>query len=109
MTNEYIRKQDAVDYCKALMNAELVQHTDDWGYGKERYNQTEVILNFIENRQPADVVPVVHAYWMPQKENREFKEVWMKCSACGYPVSRWTGNTNFCPNCGAKMYEHGEE
>ena len=56
---EYIRKQDAVDYCKALMNAELVQNTDDWGYGKERYNQTEVILEFIENRQPADVAPVV--------------------------------------------------
>ena len=51
----------------------------------------------------ADVVPVVHAYWIPQKENHEFKEVWMKCSACGYPVSMWTGNTNFCPHCGAKM------
>ena len=51
----------------------------------------------------ADVAPVVHAYWIPQKENHEFKEAWMKCSACGYPVSMWTGNTNFCPNCGAKM------
>ena len=59
MTNDYIRKQDVVDYCKALMNAEVVQNTDDWGYGKERYNQTEVILEFIENRQPADVAPVV--------------------------------------------------
>ena len=51
----------------------------------------------------ADVVPVVHAYWIPQKGNHEFKEALMNCSACGYPVSRWTGNTNFCPNCGAKM------
>lgn len=59
MKDKYIRKQDVVDYCKALMNAELVQNTDDWGYGKERYNQTEVILEFIENRQPADVAPVV--------------------------------------------------
>ena len=59
MADDYIRKQDVVDYCKALMNAEVVQNTDDWGYGKERYNQTEVILEFIENRQPADVVPVV--------------------------------------------------
>ena len=34
----------------------------------------------------------------------------MKCSACGYPVSRWTGNTNFCPNCGADMRDQeGEE
>ena len=59
MADEYIRKADAVDYCKALMNAEVVQNTDDWGYGKERYNQTEVILEFIENRPPADVVQVV--------------------------------------------------
>ena len=58
----------------------------------------------------ADVVLVVHGRWLPQKENHEFKEAWMKCSVCGYPVSRWTGNTNFCPNCGAKMDggdEHG--
>ena len=56
-----------------------------------------------------DVAPVVHAYWIPQKENNEFKEAWMKCSACGYPVSRWTGNTNFCPDCGAKMDAQREE
>lgn len=51
----------------------------------------------------ADVVLVVHGRWLPQKENHEFKEAWMKCSVCGYPVSRWTGNTNFCPFYGAKM------
>ena len=57
----------------------------------------------IKEAPAEDVVQVVHAYWIPQKENYEFKEAWMKCSACGYPVSRWTGNTNFCPNCGADM------
>jgi len=57
----------------------------------------------------ADVVLVVHGRWLPQKENHEFKEAWMKCSVCGYPVSRWTGNTNFCPSCGAKMDAQGEE
>ena len=51
----------------------------------------------------ASKVQKKHAYWIPQKENHEFKEALMNCSACGYPVSRWTGNTNFCPNCGAKM------
>jgi len=79
MKDEYIRKQDAVDYCKALMNAELVQHTDDWGYGKERYNQTEVILNFIENRQPADVVPVVRCKDCKFRENDDF------CTGRGFP------------------------
>ena len=97
MADEYIRKQDAVDYCKALMNAELAQHTDDWGYGKERYNQTEVILNFIENRQPADVVPVVCGEW-------EHHMSFGICDKCGYEYN-WTGTDakNYCPNCGAKM------
>ena len=58
---------------------------------------------------PADVVPVVHGRWLPQKENHEFKEALMNCSACGYPVSSWTGNTNFCPNCGARMDGKREE
>ena len=111
MKDEYIRKQDAVDYCRALMNAELVQHTDDWGYGKERYNQTEVILNFIENRQPADVVPVRHGRW---KKIGEWGRVY-RCNQCGNfldfdGVNVGRGAANFCPNCGAKMDggdEHG--
>ena len=78
---EYIRKQDAVDYCKALMNAELVQNTDDWGYGKERYNQTEVILEFIENRQPADVVPVVRC---KNCKHHAYDEIF-SCYWCEYP------------------------
>ena len=102
MSDEYIRKQDAVDYCKALMNAELVQNTDDWGYGKERYNQTEVILEFIENRQPADVVPVVHGRWSHIAYLKGIKV--MECSHCG---KRVLGSHNYCGNCGAKM--DGEE
>ena len=82
----------------------------DDSYGIEKHTvETDTIENLLDRftkegcPEPADVAPVVHAYWIPQKENYEFKEAWMKCSACGYPVSRWTGNTNFCPNCGAKM------
>ena len=101
MTDEYIRKQDVVDYCKALMNAELVQHTNDWGYGKERYNQTEVILEFIENRQPADVAPVAHSRWIKTADGAE-------CEKCGreavYQIidDHWQYEP-FCPHCGAKM------
>ena len=107
--SEYIRKQDVVDYCKALMNAELVQNTDDWGYGKERYNQTEVILEFIENRQPADVAPVIHGKWLPiVSYNNTYK-----CSECGRLLVNITDGLNvvakhypYC-HCGAKM--DGEE
>ena len=84
MVDEYIRKADAIKQC---------------GFGMTSLH----IADNLRKMPPADVAPVVHAYWIPQKENHEFKEVWMKCSACGYPVSKWTGNTNFCPNCGAIM------
>ena len=95
---EYIRKQDAVDYCKALMNAELVQNTDDWGYGKERYNQTEVILEFIENRQPADVAPVVRC---KDCKHHAYDEIFL-CYWCEYPGRvRDTTPDGFC--------EKGEE
>ena len=90
MADEYIRKADAKD---ALQEKVFHNLTDEF-YGA---------MQVLDELPPADVAPVVHAYWIPQKENHEFKEAWMKCSACGYPVSRWTGNTNFCPNCGAIM------
>lgn len=92
---EYISKQDAIDTAR-----------ED---GKKIPTIAIRIMHDIKAIPAADVVPVVHAHWMPQKENYEFKEAWMKCSACGYPVSRWTGNTNFCPNCGAKMDGEREE
>ena len=88
MKDEYIRKAEAIKQC---------------GFGMTSLH----IADNLRKMRLADVAPVVHAYWIPQKENYEFKEAWMKCSACGYPVSKWTGNTNFCPNCGAKM--DGEE
>ncbi len=96
MSNEYIRKQDAKD----ALQEKVFQNLTDEFYGA---------MQVLDELSPADVAPVVHAYWIPQKENYEFKEAWMKCSACGYPVSKWTGNTNFCPNCGAKMDAQREE
>ena len=92
MANEYIRREDAI---------RLAEQGQVQGFPWQ--------FLMLVRLPSADVDPVVHAYWIPQKENYEFKEVWMKCSACGYPVSRWTGNTNFCPNCGAKMDAQREE
>lgn len=96
MSDDYIRRGDAKD---ALQEKVFHNLTDEF-YGA---------MQVLDELEPADVVLVVHGRWLPQKENHEFKEAWMKCSVCGYPVSRWTGNTNFCPSCGAKMDEHEEE
>lgn len=101
--SEYIRREDAV----GVIEKEMKNYISDIWYKSAIHSALNDVNENIKSLEPADVVPMVHAYWIPQKENHEFKEVWMKCSACGYPVSRWTGNTNFCPNCGAKM--DGEE
>ena len=96
MADEYIRKQDAAN---VVANTAKIVASFNYQYA----------IDALLALTPADVAPVVHAYWIPQKENYEFKEAWMKCSACGYPVSKWTGNTNFCPNCGARMDAQKEE
>ena len=101
MQDEYIRKADAVNIAESYEVKRDGFHLNDYEYGRNQV--ADSIASDLEDMPPADVAPVVHAYWIPQKENHEFKEVWMKCSACGYPVSKWTGNTNFCPNCGAIM------
>ena len=102
--SDYISRQAAID---ALPKPKICEYMDEFGAGRNScaYDAEKAI----EDVSSADVVPVVHGRWLPQKENHEFKEAWMKCSVCGYPVSRWTGNTNFCPNCGAKMDGKGEE
>jgi hypothetical protein len=44
-----ISRQDAIDYCYALINAENPSDpSDEWNYSQERINQTEVILHHLE-------------------------------------------------------------
>lgn len=106
MSNDYIRREDVID----KINERQRKLIYCFGFDNDIVKIMDIAKSIViaipsaqPELEPADVAPVVHAYWIPQKENHEFKEAWMKCSACGYPVSMWTGNTNFCPNCGAKM------
>ena len=114
MADKYIRKEDVEDVIAKRSGFETAKRAKKWAMMHPIdldpwFGATATAIIAVESLEPADVAPVVHAYWIPQKENHEFKEVWMKCSACGYPVSRWTGNTKFCPNCGAKMDGNGED
>ena len=45
----------------------------------------------------ADVAPVRHGRWIAS--HNEF----CACSICKYPVYLMWDQTNYCPNCGAKM------
>ena len=59
----------------------------------------------------ADVVEVVRGEWIKITDvdiklmGSQIKEVHYKCSVCG---GESYFDTNYCPNCGAKMYTRGE-
>ena len=59
----------------------------------------DALKRFILNRPAADVAPVVHGRWIASHD--EF----CACSICKYPVYVGWNQTNYCPNCGAKMME----
>ena len=77
---EYISKKDAVELCNNPLS-----------------KQSMLLV------QPADVVPVVHGRW----ENG-------RCNKCGGHAPYWSMastyyESDFCPNCGAKMDAQREE
>ena len=64
---------------------------------------------YITEAPAADVVPVRHARWVKIYENGEPKveqhQVGVFCSKCmNMPKDRFT-ESDYCPNCGAKMDE----
>lgn len=56
------------------------------------------VTKMIDEQPTIDAVPVVHGYW---KNNNRC----ISCSECGNNGIE----TDFCPHCGAKMNEGGEE
>ena len=94
MTDEYIRKQDAVDALDRIFDNVPMELT------------TEILRLRRELRglSPADVVQVRHGKW---KKIGEWGRVY-RCNQCGNfldfdGVNAGRGDANFCPNCGAKM------
>ena len=90
MSDEYIRKQDAVDLVNKISNL------DPKAKGG--------ICVSLANLEKADVVPVVHGKW---KKIGVWGRVY-RCNQCGNfldfdGVNAGRGDANFCPNCGAKM------
>lgn len=51
--------------------------------------------------EPAiDAVPVKHGKWIRMDNDGEAIS---ECSVCKFPVSTFWNESNYCPNCGAKM------
>ena len=88
---EYIEREAALDICNTEYHNRLKMF--DYCGDTVAWN----ISNQIKTLPVADVAPVVHGRWIATHD--EF----CSCSLCKYPVYVDWNQTNYCPNCGAKM------
>lgn len=107
MSNEYIRKEDAVgavEFGITLASAINIE-TGEWTELFQRENdELREAVERIKDIEPADVSPVRRGMW---KKIGKWGRVY-RCDQCGNfldfdGVNAGRGDTNFCPNCGAKM------
>lgn len=87
---EYIERQAAIDALDGIFDNVPMELT------------TEILRLRRELRglSPANVVPVVHAKWIPYRCDM------YECSACGRIHTSFDNeecDANYCPHCGAKM------
>ena len=88
-------------------------HYDRKNGNKHFINGIESVLEYAENLPAADVAPVVHGRWIPLTECANEgvycstckKKVWKSDYAQCSKKSRNKLESNYCPNCGAKMDE----
>ena len=73
----------------------------------ERSLAVEIIIAGLERTTTVDAVEVVHGRWVmtlyttTSKRGRVISNQKFACSVCGYGNGR--KQSNYCPNCGAKM------
>ena len=90
---EYIKRTDAVKIAEkyGLANGSVLgRHT----------GLADCIARDISELPDADVAEVVHGRWIWNEEGEIDWEQFYRCSNCG-DKEYW--ESNFCPNCGAKM------
>ena len=75
----------------------------------QNWNTKERLINCVEDAPTVDAEPVVHGRWIRHYDSTPLVD--NLCSECRWvrltrPNALW--NSNYCPNCGAKM-DGGEE
>ena len=93
MMTDYIKRTDAVKIAEkyGLANGSVLgQHT----------GLADCIARDISELPAADVAEVVHGRWIWNEEGEIDWDQFYRCSNCG-DKEYW--ESNFCPNCGAKM------
>ena len=63
----------------------------------------ERVLEIVKSAPTVDAVEVVHGRWIQSEPGYRL------CSHCMADVAIYSGHTNYCPNCGAKMDGDGND
>ena len=93
--SEYIERGALIEWLKSIRHIDLSD-----GRGLCRVIMEDDFKKAIKKMPKsiiADVAPVRHGRWIASHD--EF----CACSICKYPVYMGWNQTNYCPNCGAKM------
>lgn len=104
--NEYISRQDVWKLISELQKfyeeeRETAEDCEEESMYVGSINALTAMEDGLSDIPAADVLPVVYGEWV--KNEKQDKESISCCSACGYPVSPFWAESNFCPNCGARM------
>lgn len=73
---------------------------DDFIYDHSCDPYYDSIMENVQDLQSVDVAPVVHGEWIWTERGDEDYERYFVCSKCG---QQQYVETNYCPDCGAKM------
>ena len=87
------RKALGIGYCNPLV-FDKIDYAHGWNCA----------IEILMKAPTVDAVEVVHGQWNEVEDQDEM--VFYKCSVCG--KLRWF-ETNYCPNCGAKMDGDGND
>ena len=93
MAKEYIEREALEVALNHRLNF-LMAENDEYDHYTSGFDEA---VTRVENFPAADVAPVRHGRWIASHD--EF----CACSICKYPVYVGWNQTNYCPNCGAKM------
>lgn len=102
MVDEYIRREDMLN---AVEKLDIIPSVDGMGIPTGAEDFRVQFLGTVLKVESADVVPVVHAHWI-RHENADiicgYYVPSFECSQCGVWKEE---DSDFCPDCGAKMDE----
>lgn len=114
-----MRLIDADDLIKAFEALDLMsgQYAESFtNMAGNRSIEIKYAKDYIDNAKTIDSTPVVHAHWITAYPNqRTGKAYEFVCSNCGRAVftsrqkSIYELQYAFCPHCGARMNERGDE